>query len=207
MKVIVYGAGGHGKVVADILIAGGEHQVAGFVDDNQSLCGSEVRGLPVLGGQRWLQEKTTNGEFAIALGIGDNRLRRQIAERCGPVRLLVAVHPAAAVSKAAFLGDGTVVMAGAVVNPDAQVGLGVIINSGAVIEHDVVVGNYAHVSPNAAMGGGSRLGAESHLGLGAVILPGVSVGERAVIGAAAAVIRDIPDDRVALGVPARIRDA
>jgi sugar O-acyltransferase (sialic acid O-acetyltransferase NeuD family) len=204
MKVFVYGAGGHGKVVADILIAGGRYEVAGFLDDNPSLYDSTVMGLIVAGGETWLRAWAGKDKVAIALGLGDNKIRKELVGRCRGIEIINAVHPHTAVSRFARLGEGTVVMAGAVINPDASVGCGVIINSGAVIEHDVVIGDYAHVSPNAAMGGAARLGDESHLGLGAVILPGIAVGKRTVIGAGAVAIRDLPDDVVASGVPARI---
>lgn len=204
MKVFVYGAGGQGKVVADILITAGQHQVAGFLDDNQSLYDSTVMGLRVVGGEEWLRKHAVKGNVAIALGIGDNKIRKELAKRCQGMEIIDAIHPMASVSRAAQLREGTVVMAGAVINPDADIGRGVIINSGAIIEHDVVIGDYAHVSPNAAMGGVSRLGAESHLGLGAVILPGLAIGERTVVGAGAVVTRNLPDGVVASGVPARI---
>lgn len=206
MQVVIYGAGGHGKVVADILTTAGVHEVVGFVDDNERFHGTRAMGLSVLGGKEWLHNVASDGKCGVVLGIGDNKLRKRVAAQCQGLMLVIAIHPAATVSKAAHLGEGTVVMAGAVINPGAEVGRGVIINSGAVIEHDVTLGDYAHISPNATMGGGCRLGEESHLGLGAVILPGLAVGRRTVIGAGAVVIRDVPDDVVAVGVPAHVVD-
>ncbi len=207
MKVFVYGARGHGKVVADILLASGHHDVKGFVDDDESLSGSMVIGLQVIGGTERLRCEATNGNVGVALGVGDNGTRQKLAELCRSLgaEIVTAIHPTATVSKSAHLQQGTVVMAGAVVNPSAEIGLGVIVNSGAVIEHDVVIGDYAHVSPNAVMGGESRLGALSHLGLGAVVLPGIAIGGRSVIGAGAVVTHDMPDDIIAVGVPARVR--
>jgi sugar O-acyltransferase (sialic acid O-acetyltransferase NeuD family) len=207
MLILVYGAGGHGKVVADILLSRGDCAIDGFIDDDPSSHGSTVNGIPVIGGAETMEPELQKGRVAVVLAIGSNVRRKQIAEKCAEwgAELLTAIHPTATVSQSARIGPGTVVMAGAIVNPSAEVGAGVIVNSGAVIEHDVIVGDYAHVSPNAAMGGGSRLGALSHLGLGAIVLPGVAIGQRSVIGAGAVVTRQMADDIVAVGVPAQIK--
>jgi sugar O-acyltransferase (sialic acid O-acetyltransferase NeuD family) len=205
-QVLVYGAGGHGKVIADILISKGETGFAGFIDDREELAGTEVMGFPVLGNGEWLREQASDSSLAIAIGIGESGVRQILATHClrWGIEILTLVHPAATVSRTARLGPGTVVMAGARVNPDADAGAGVIVNTGAVVEHDVVIGDYAHVAPNAAMGGASRLGAFSHLGLGAVVLEGVSIGSHTIVGAGAVVVENLPDQVVAIGVPARI---
>jgi sugar O-acyltransferase (sialic acid O-acetyltransferase NeuD family) len=205
-RIFVYGAGGHGKVVADIVACKGESEFAGFVDDREELWGGRVMGLPVLGGGEWLRREAEYSRVAVALGVGDGRARRTIAERCAGwgVEILTLVHPRATVACAARVGGGTVVMAGAVINAGARAGLGAIVNSGAVVEHDAEVGDFAHVAPRAAMGGASRLGAFSHLGLGAVVLERVCVGSHTIVGAGAVVVEDLPDGVVAMGLPARI---
>jgi sugar O-acyltransferase (sialic acid O-acetyltransferase NeuD family) len=205
-EIFVYGAGGHGKVVADILISKEEKRFAGFVDDRDGLIGTKVIGYPILGNGDWLHKQAIKRSVAIVLGVGDNCSRRLLAERCveWEVEILSAIHRSAAVAPSAELGPGTVVMGGAVINSEAKLGRGVIVNSGAIVEHDVEIGDYAHVSPNASLGGASRLGSVSHLGLGAVVLPGVSVGSESVIGAGAVVLKDLPSKVVAVGVPARI---
>jgi sugar O-acyltransferase (sialic acid O-acetyltransferase NeuD family) len=205
-QVIVYGAGGHGKVVADILISEGEVGFAGFIDDRKELLGTKVMGFPVLGNGQWLRERALTSRLAIALGTGESAVRQVFMTCCSEwgIEVLTLVHPAATVARSAQLGAGTVVMAGARINAEANVGVGVIVNTSAVIEHDVRVGDYAHVAPNAAMGGASRLGAFAHLGLGASVLGGVTIGSYTIVGAGAVAVRDLPDHVVAIGVPARI---
>ncbi len=212
-RVVVYGAGGHGKVVADILLRTSRCELLGFVDDGRE-AGTRVFELPVLGGRQWLRDLAdakadAAGEQerpSVALGIGDNGARERTFAFCRELGLevITAVHPTAAVAPSTRLGEGTVVMANASVNPGAVLGPGAIVNTGAVVEHDCRVGAFAHLSPNATMGGGATLGEGTHLGLGAVVLPGVSVGDRTVIGAGAVVNRNIDGGVVAHGVPARV---
>lgn len=207
--VVVYGGGGHGKVVADLALCCGL-TVLGFVDDGREpgtvILGTEdgpQGALRVLGSGGWVTQHTFG--FSLALAIGNNSARARIAllaEKHG-LELQTLVHPKAQISRFASLGLGTVVMAGAVVNPSAQVGRGCIVNTGAVVEHDVKIGDYAHVSPNATLCGAAGLGEGSHLGAGATVLPQVQVGAHSVVGAGAVVCRDVPDHCVVAGVPAR----
>jgi len=200
--LVVFGCGGHGKVVADAALAEG-WKVLGFLDDNPERHGEVgFAGLPVLGGLGWLEN---NPAVRVALGVGDNAFRQELAARLEAERRHIAtiVHPAAVVTPSAHLCQGAVVFAGAVVNPDAEIGPGAIVNTSAVVEHDVRVGAYAHVSPNAALGGGASLGDRAHLGLGANVLPLHIVGADTVVGAGAVVVKDLPSLVVAYGVPAR----
>jgi sugar O-acyltransferase (sialic acid O-acetyltransferase NeuD family) len=204
---VVYGASGHGKVVCDILLAL-KMPVAGFIDANPKFAGNKVLGLPVLGDETWLVEKSKIAVVKVALGIGDQQNRKVAAERCNQLgaELITASHPSAVIAASARLGVGTMVMAGAIINADAEIGKAVIINTGAVIEHDVVIGDYCHVSPGAVTGGGAHIGSLTHVGLGAIILPRVVLGDRVVIGAGSVVLHDVPDHVVAVGVPAKIRE-
>ena len=204
--IFVYGASGHGKVDADILLTRGI-RVAGFVDDKAQPGSIDVLGLAVLGNSNWLAEQAKSRSIGVALGIGDNYARQTVAKRCiaCQVQLLAAVHPFTSVAASARIEPGVVVMAGSVINPNAKIGTGAIVNTGAIVEHDCHVGDFAHLSPNAAMGGCAQLGSLSWLGIGATIIHGVSVGSRTIVGAGAVVVRDLPDEVVAMGVPARIR--
>ena len=199
-RLVIYGCGGHGKVVADIALARGM-TVEGFLDD-RAIEGKRVFDFPILGGPAWLE--MCRSEVSVALGIGENRARCRIyklCERLG-VTLATLIHPTATVAASAQLGAGVVVMAQAVINPDARVANGAIINSGAIVEHDCEVGEFAHLSPKATLGGSVRIGALAHLGLAASVLPGKAVGEKTVVGAGAVVIRDIKESGTYVGVPA-----
>lgn len=201
-RLVIYGCGGHGKVVADLALARGL-VVSGFIDDGATV-GGTVLGLPILGGAAWLEMH--RHEVSVALGIGENHARARIQGLCTRLGMtpVTLIHPTAAVAASARVGAGVVVMAQAVINPDARVEDGAIINSGAIVEHDCEIGAFAHLSPNATLGGSVRIGALAHLGLSASVLPGKSIGEEAVVGAGAVVLADVPPRAVVVGVPARI---
>lgn len=200
-QVAVFGAGGHGRVVAEIARALGI-AVELFIDD-AAKPGQVVSGLAVVTLEEFLGRMDRPD---VALGVGGNSSRQVVMQRLleAKVRLSTVTHPSAVVSPTASLGEGSVVMANAVINADARCGRGVIVNSGAVVEHDCELGDFAHVSPNAALAGGVRVGAFAHVGIGASVLPLVRIGERAVVGGGACVVRDVPDGMTVVGVPARV---
>ncbi len=203
-RVLVFGASGHGKVVADIVLAAG-NELLGFADDNLERQASGLWGLPVLGWDAAEKCQWNGGRPAVALGIGDNRARERVFERVlgSGFKLMAAVHPSAVVASRSRIGAGAVVMALATVNPDADVGDGAILNTGCVVEHDCRIGKFAHLSPNVALGGGVRVGDRVHLGLGAVVLPLVQIGADARVGAGGVVVRDVEGGSTVVGVPAR----
>lgn len=203
-RVLVFGASGHGKVVADVVRAAGLEFV-GFIDDDPGRRQAGLWGLPVISWDEFASRRDETARPAIALGIGDNRARARVLERilAAGFEVVSAVHPSAVVAPRARIGEGTVVMALAAVNPDAEVGDGVILNTGCVVEHDCRVGSFAHLSPNSALGGGVEIEAGVHLGLGAVVLPLRKVGEWAQVGAGAVVTRDVPPGVTVVGTPAK----
>lgn len=199
-RLVVFGAGGHGKVVFDALVAGG-HRVHAFVDD-RVVPGRAWCGVPVLP-----LSDLPPGPVQVALGVGGNAAREIVAARVEERghRLVTCIHPSAVVSAAAVVGRGAYVGALAVVNPAAVVGEGAIVNTAAVLEHDVLVGRFSHVCPRAVVGGGGVVGDGALLGTGAVVLPLGRVGHQSTVGAGAVVLREVPDRTVAVGVPARLR--
>lgn len=200
--VLVLGAGGHGKVVADILLRSGVC-VVGFLDDEPALWGSTRLGLPVLGPLISYMQYHADG---LALGVGAIEARRQIVARLGesawPLWRQV-IHPRAIIAPSVRLGRGVTVTAGAIVNPDAALSKFAIANTGATVDHDCVVREYAHIAPGAHLAGGVSIGRGTLIGIGAVVLPGCTVGDRTVVGAGAVVVRDVPDGVTVVGTPAR----
>lgn len=205
--IVIWGASGHGRVVADAARRAG-FAVRFFIDDAPARAGSTVDGCPVVGAEPGLARALAEG-CALGLGIGDNRARGRLHARAAAVGLACPplVHPAAVIAGSAGIGDATVVAAGAILNPDARVAEGAIVNTGAIVEHDCQVGAFAHVSPGAVLTGGVEVGPFAWVGAGAVVLVGRRIGEGALVGAGAVVTHDVPAGAVVMGVPARMREA
>lgn len=209
-RFLVWGAGGHGRVVADVVRAAGG-TVLGFVDADPARVGRPpVPGAPpVLLAQADLLRVLERGQGmdarwdALAPGIGDNRARLRAFGRAAGAAWPALAHPSAVLSPSARVGEGTVVMPRAVLNADARVGRAAIVNTGAIVEHDCVVGDGAHLSPGCVLAGGARVGEGAWVGAGATVLPGIAIGPWAVVGAGAVVVRDVPGGTVVAGVPAR----
>ncbi len=206
MAVVVYGAGGQARVLLELMDRAGICPLAGLVDDNASLAGTKVDGLPVLGTTDKLTTYVRVYRIHRAvIAMGNNGLRKKFAEhaRALGLRLPVLIHPNAYVSPSAQLGEGTVVMAGAVVSAHAKIGELCIINTRATIDHDCELGDCVHVGPGATLTGNVTVGNETLIGAGCTVLPGLIVGNNSVVGAGSTVIRDVPSDTTVVGCPAR----
>ena len=192
----LYGASGHAKVIIDI-IRSLSLEVDHILDDNP-----EVKFLNGQKVSHTLTEDIGKGETIIS--IGNNAIRKKIAEKfSGKIHPAVA-HSAAVISSSAKLGKGSVVMANASVNSATSIGEHCIINTGATVEHDCQLNDFVHISPNAALAGDVKVGEGTHIGIGAVVIPGIKIGKWVTVGAGAVVINDIPDGVVVVGNPARI---
>lgn len=200
MSVLVVGAGGHAKVVIATLQAQGRN-ILGVVDDDVTLHGRTLLGCPVLGGTDQLAAH--DGEAVLA--IGSNRIRQRLAAAFPEARWTRAVHPAAVVHQSVTLGPGTVVFAGAVIQPDTQIGAHAIINTAATVDHDGRIGDYVHLAPGVHLSGGVTVEEGGFLGVGSACLPGTRVGAWTTVGGGGVVVRDLPPDVTAVGVPARPR--
>ena len=206
MKIVVYGAGGHAKVVLDVLEKIGAYAIVGLLDDSAELAGSTRSGYRVLGGSAGFRGLIEGGVKGMIVALGDNIRRRTVfdAARAGGFELVAAVHPSAILGSRVSIGAGTVLVAGVVVNVDVEIGDNVIVNTSASVDHDCRIGAHAHLSPGARLAGGLTVGEFTHIGIGAVVLPGLIIGKGCVVGAGSVVREDVPDGMVVAGNPARI---
>ena len=207
MDVVLIGAGGHGRVVLDILREEGVHRPIGFLDADPQLTGQEVGGLPVLGEVNLLPKlKSQKKVKGVIIAIGDNHPRLQYFRKISEqgFEMVNAIHPASCVSKTARLGRNVVVAAGAVIATDVNVQDGVIVNTSSVIDHECQIGRAVHICPSATLAGRVSVGDETFIGLGCNIIQCLKIGAGVVVGAGAVVIRDVADGATVVGVPARV---
>lgn len=194
-RLIIIGAGGCGKVIADIALNNGYQDIA-YIDDNAVNC----MGFPVIG-KCCDMERFNDGKTDFVISIGNNKIRKKIAEEHN-VNWCTLVHPSAHVGINVKLGQGTVVMAGAVISPCADIGRHCIINTCALVEHDNIIEDFVHISPNAALGGTVKVGMSTHIGIGATVKNNINICDGCVIGAGAVVVKNITVSATYVGVPA-----
>lgn len=191
----LFGASGHAKVIMDIINA--QRDEVGVLYDDAPHC-AEIHGKLV----RKASDVMVEGPLIIS--IGSNRVRKLISERY-PLQYAPAVHPKAQISESAVIGEGTVVMQGAIVQADAQIGRHCIINTGASVDHECRIGDFVHISPHATLCGNVHVGEGSWIGAGSTVIPGIKIGCWCTIGAGSVVVRDIPDGVTAYGNPCKIK--
>lgn len=196
-RIVIIGAGGHGKVIADNAMKNGYTDIL-FVDDHATgMC----MGLPIAGTSADI-EVFDDGATDYVIGVGNNQVRKQIAQ-AHDVNWVTLIHPSAQIGACVSIGKGSVVMAGAIINACAAIGEHCIVNTGAIVEHDNVIGDYAHISPGASLGGTVRVGDLTHVGIGAVVKNNINVCGMCTIGAGAAVVKNIEHSGTYVGVPAK----
>lgn len=207
MRTLILGAGGHGRVVLDILLLSHQHEVVGFLDNNASIHGRRVDGIPVLGAvddqPRIAQQHSAP---AAIVAIGDNGVRRGVARRLerDGATLVSAIHPSASVSPNATIGRNVVIAAGAVICAHCQIADSVILNTGCIVDHQSAIGEGCHICPGVRIAGRAVIEPGAFVGIGATVVPRVRIGCEAVVGAGAVVIEDVPSMATVVGVPARV---
>jgi len=203
-KLIIIGAGGHGKVAADISIKMNLWEEIAFLDDDETIQSS--LGIDAAGN---LGDVYTHiGDSDIFIAIGNNTAREKIMRQLedAGASIPILVHPRAVIGMEVELGAGTVVMAGAIINCSSHIGKGCIINTGATVDHDNKIGSYVHISPGAHLAGTVMIGQRTWLGIGSTISNNLSIADDCMIGAGAVVVKDITESGTYVGIPARRLD-
>lgn len=205
---LILGAGGHARVVADLLLTQ-NLQIAGFLDPDASLWGTSWHGIPVLGSDEDLTHYPAHTYYLVnGVGsVGCPELRRTVFERYKEAgyKFPHLVHVRATIANEVKLGEGCQIMAGAVVQTGTVVGQNVIINTGVCVDHDCCIGDHAHISPGATLSGGVQVGVNAHVGTGAKVIQGIRIGCDSLVAAGAVVVCDVPDGATVVGIPAKIK--
>ncbi|SRR5579883_677347 len=199
-QLVIVGAGGHAKVVLSVAVSN-MIKVQGYLDDDISLLNKTILGCPVIGNFGLLESQIQTAVF----GLGNNALRRTLAEKYHFIEWKTLIHPSAIVHPSAKIGKGTVVFAGAIIQPNAVIGDHCIINTGATVDHDCVLENFVHIAPGVNLAGGVHLGEGSFLGIGSVVIPEMTIGKWAQVAAGGVVVTPIADKKIVMGVPAKER--
>jgi len=207
-KVLIIGAGAHAGVILDILSYDKNKEVIGFTDSNKDMKGKKIHGLPVLGDDSILENKEARKKFdSVIIGLGGDlaQVRKKIYEKIKMLglKLTTAIHPRVTIAKSVKIGDGTAVMAGAIINPYTKIGENCVVNTGAVVDHDNVLEEGAFIQPGANLAGTVTVKKNAVVGIGATVLDRRTVGENSIVGAGAVVTKDVEKNKVVVGIPAK----
>ncbi len=202
---VLIGAGGHAKVLADIIRLSTDLELVAVLDDDSTKHGGSFGGVKIFGATELLEGRPGNAE-ACVVGIGRNSIRARYFERARDLgyRLPPVVHPSAVIASDVVLSPGLCVMAGAVVNPGTELGINVVLNTNSAVDHDNRIGDHAHLHPGAILSGGVEVGPYTYIGTNAAVNPYLKIGARSMVGSGAVVTHNIPDGVLAVGVPAKI---
>jgi len=208
-NIVIIGTSGHSKVIVDIIEKENKYNIAGFLDLLKDTTES-VLGYPIIGKQEDIlkviaQYQITGGIVAI----GDNWVRHKVVKIITNIFpnfvFIKAIHPSVQIAKEATIEEGSVVMAGAIINTQTQIGKFCIVNTKSSLDHDCSMKNFSSIAPGTTIGGNVKIGEFSAIGLGANIIHNITIGNHVVIGAGSCIIQDICDCIVAYGVPAKVK--
>lgn len=198
--IIVIGGGGHAKVVVSTVSELGV-EILAVCDQDPLKQGQYLGNVKIVGP---VSDTGISNCRRAVIAIGNNRIRQAIEKKLDSFDWIKAIHPRAYVHPSVTIGEGTVIFAGAAIQPDTVIGRHCIINTNSNIDHDCIIGDYSHIGPGVSLAGNVTVEEGALLGVGAVAIMGVKVGKWSIVGAGAAVVRNIPDNVTAVGVPARI---
>jgi sugar O-acyltransferase (sialic acid O-acetyltransferase NeuD family) len=200
-ELLIIGASGHGKVVADIAMKMNRWETILFLDDDESLKSS--MGIEVIGKSSDAYKYINNYDIFVAIGnnLVRERIQEQLLDACASIPTLI--HPYSIIGEWVELGIGSVVMAGSVINCCSKIGNGCIINTGTTIDHDNILEDYVHVSPGAHLAGTVNVGKRTWIGIGSSIINNINITSNCIIGAGSVVLNDINESGTYIGIPAK----
>lgn len=205
-NLIVFGSGGHAKVVIEAVRARDPSREIFVVDDNPDAAGRTVLGIPIAGTRDWLS--SNQPDASVALGVGNNRTRLEVLEWLPSQgrEVETVIHPSAMVGASVEVGVGAFFSAGSIAIAEAKIGRAAIVNTGASVDHDCVLGDAVHIGPGVRLCGNVRVGARSLIGVGSAVRPGITIAADVVVGAGSAVVSDLTEAGIYCGCPARPLD-
>jgi sugar O-acyltransferase (sialic acid O-acetyltransferase NeuD family) len=205
-RLVIFGAGGHAKSVISAVAAANHYRIVALIEEGTAREGIKVLGHAVLGGPIALDQLRADGIRLAAVAIGDNRARARISQTLGETGfdLTTVIHPSAWIAPGCVIGAGSFIHVFAVVGPECRIGHGAIISAQSVVGHDSHIGDWAQITPGVRIGGNVVIGQGAFLGMGCTIFPRVRIGAYASVGANSVVHKDIPDNAVVVGNPARM---
>ena len=206
MNLYILGAGGHGKVAADVANLLKLYKKIFFLDDNKKI-GEKVLDFIIADkiDIDFIKSKNNkNTKFFVA--IGDSEKRKEITAKLlgNKINITTLIHPQTSISKYTKIGVGSLICSGAIIGPDSILGKGTILNHSSTVDHDCVIGEFSHICPNCSIAGGVRVGGLSFLGIGSSVIQGIEIGDNCFIGAGAVVTQNIPSSKKAIGIPAKV---
>jgi UDP-N-acetylbacillosamine N-acetyltransferase len=206
-KIVIWGTSGHSKVVSEVILLSGNYEIYGYIDNiNKDRKGKIFLSKPVLGGEEILGDIKKLKINKMILGFGDCEARIKIWERMRKLnfQFITALHPKSMISNSSEIGEGTVAMAGAIVNIESKIGRNVILNTNSCVEHNCIIEDGCHICPGVTIGGHTSVGKGTWVGIGSTIKDHIEIGKNVYIGAGSNVVSDFNDNLMVYGNPAKI---
>ena len=202
-KVIIFGAGGHARVIADIIKKSGD-EIVGFLDDNADIQGKTIFDSKIVLGDTSEESVKKYVDCYFIIGIGSNRVRKIISEKYSNLKWYTAIHPSSIIGSDVSIKEGTVIMAGTVINTGTVVGKHCIVNTSSSLEHDNILEDYVHISPGSHLAGTVRISEGTWICAGVTIINNITIGKNNIIGAGATVIKNIEEENSTfVGIPVK----
>jgi len=204
-ELIIIGAGGHAKVVIDMLKKNDEYSILGCIGNGNST--KNILDIPIIGDDTLLPDLRNRGIVFAFVAIGDNQIRKKLSLSLKQLgfKLINSISQEAYIASGVSIGEGVAIMPGAIINADTVIADNVIVNTGATIDHDCIIQSYVHIAPGCNLAGNVAVGEGAFLGIGAKVIPHVQIGAWSILGAGAVATKAIPPEITAIGIPARIK--